>query len=217
MKVAYFAESPADQAALTILTEAILGQKTESVLQADLRQRGWPTVRTVLPAVLRQLHYHADAEGLVLIVDSNGAPPHLPAHEPPGTLERKCRLCQLRKLTEEVLGKVRPRSNQPALKVAIGLAVPAIEAWLLCGVDAHVTEAAWINGLKEKPGAMPYSKGSLKRQLYDTSHPSLALETERMKEAATRLANDLSSIEKLFPHGFGALLKNLKSWIAPSA
>jgi hypothetical protein len=35
------------------------------------------------------------------------------------------------------------------LKIAIGLAVPAIEAWLLCGVDPHITEAAWINGLKE--------------------------------------------------------------------
>ena len=41
MKVAYFAESPADQAALTILTEAILNQKTEPVLEADLRQRGF--------------------------------------------------------------------------------------------------------------------------------------------------------------------------------
>jgi len=64
---------------------------------------------------------------------------------------------------------------------------------------------------------MPYSKGSLKRQLYGTSHPSLALETEAMKVAATRLANDLSSIEKLFPHGFGGLMKNLKSWHSPAA
>jgi hypothetical protein len=215
MKVAYFAESPADQAALTILTEAILGQKTEPVLQADLRQRGWATVRSVLPAVLRQLHYHTDAEGFVLIVDSNGAPPHLPAHEPPGTPERKCRLCQLRGIVEEVVGKVTPRSGGSALKVAIGLAVPAIEAWLLCGVDAHVTEAAWINGLKEKRGSMPYSKGSLKRQLYGTSHPSLAIETEKMKVAATRLSRDLSTIERLFPYGFGALLKNLKRWQMP--
>jgi hypothetical protein len=212
MKVAYFAESPADQAALTILTEAILGKKTDPVLQADLRQRGWPTVRTVLPAVLRQLHYHTDAEGLVVIVDSNGAPPHLPAHEPPSEPEPKCRLCQLRKVADDVLGKVRARSEQPALKIAIGLAVPAIEAWLLCGVDSHITEAAWINGLKEKPGAMPYSKGGLKRQLYGTSHPSLAVETEAMKAAAMRLSKDFSTIERLFPHGFGALSKNLRSW-----
>jgi hypothetical protein len=98
------------------------------------------------------------------------------------------------------------------LKIAIGLAVPAIEAWLLCGVDSHITEAAWINGLKEKPGAMPYSKGGLKRQLYGTSHPSLAVETEAMKAAAMRLSKDFSTIERLFPHGFGALSKNLRSW-----
>ena len=212
MKVAYFAESPADQAALTLLTEAILGTKTEPLLQADLRQRGWPTVRTVLPAVLRQPHYHTDAEGLVLIVDSNGTPPHLSSHESERAADPKCRLCQLRALAEEVMRKVRPRSGQGALKIAIGLAVPAIEAWLLCGVDSHVTEAAWLNALQDRQGNMPYSKGGLKRQLYGTSHPSLTLETERMTEAATRLAQDLSSLERLFPSGFGALLKSLRAW-----
>jgi hypothetical protein len=212
MKVAYFAESPADQAALTILTEAILRRETDPVSHAGLRHRGWPTVRTVLPAVLKELHYHTDAEGFVLIVDSNGAPPHLPTHEPPNAPESQCRLCQLRRIAEEVLRKVRPRSNAPPLKIAFGLAVPAIEAWLLCGVNPHVTEAAWINGLKE--GCMPYTKRELKRQVFATSHPSLALELEMMKAEAARLAADLSAIHRLFPHGFGALLRNLKSWDA---
>jgi hypothetical protein len=58
-------------------SEAILGRQTESVIHAGLRHRGWPTVRTVLPAVLKELHYHTDADGFVLIVDSNGSPPHL--------------------------------------------------------------------------------------------------------------------------------------------
>ncbi len=213
MKVAYFAESPADQEALTILTEAILGRKTETVLHAGLRHRGWPTVRTVLPAVLKELHYHTDAEGFVLIVDSNGAPPHLPAHELPNASERQCRLCQLRRIAGEELRKVRPRTGFPPLKVALGLAVPAIEAWLLCGVDAHLTEAAWISGLNEPSlGSMPYTKSGLKQQLYGTSHPSLVLETEKMKAAATRLSADLSGLEKLFPHGFGALLNSLRTW-----
>src|SRR5713101_3182487 len=212
MKVAYFAESPADQEALTILTETILGRKTETVLHSGLRHRGWPAVRTVLPAVLKELHYHTDAEGFVLIVDSNGTPPHLPSHEPPNAPEPKCRLCQLRRIADEELRKVRPRTGSPALKVALGLAVPTIEAWLLCGVDTHVTEAAWINGLKE--GVMPYTKRSLKRALYATSHPSLSLETEKMKAAATRLSAAVSSLEKLFPHGFGALLKSLRAWEA---
>jgi hypothetical protein len=211
MKVAYLAESPADQAALTILTEAILKTKTEPIDHAGLRSRGWPTVRGVLPAVLKELHYRTDAEGFVFIVDSNGSTPHLlPDHEPPGSPDLTCRLCQLRQRAKEAMNQVRPREGRAALKIALGLAVPAIEAWLLCGINPHVTEAVWINGLKS--GAMPYSKGSLKLQLYGTSHPSLAIEMEAMKKAATRLSQDFSAIEKLFPHGFGALAKSLRSW-----
>jgi hypothetical protein len=175
MKVAYFAESPADQAALTILTEVILGRKTEPVGHAGLRSRGWNSVVSVLPVVLKELHYHTDADGLVLILDSNGAPPHLPEHESGRVVEPECRLCKLRGIAEATLAQVRPRAHQPRLKIALGLAVPTIEAWLLCGVDSHVTEAAWINGLRDDPGRMPYSKGSLKRQIYGTSHPSLAI------------------------------------------
>jgi len=212
MKVAYFAESPADQAALTILTEAILGRKTESVFHAGLRRRGWPTVRTVLPAVLKELHYHTDAEGFALAVDSDNTPPHLPAHESPGPSDPQCRLCQLRRVAREALRDVRPRTERPALKIALGLAVPTIEAWLLCGVDPHVTEAAWANGLKERPGLMPYSKGILKRQLYGSSHPSLAIEIEVMKAAAERISRNLTTLEQLFPDGFGALAKTLRAW-----
>jgi hypothetical protein len=148
----------------------------------------------------------------VLVVDSNGSPPHLPDDERPDASERQCRLCQLRRIADEVQRQVRLRTSLPPLKIALGLAVPAIEAWLLCDVDSHVTEAAWINGLKDTPGRMPYSKGSLKRQLYGTSHPSLPIETEAMKTAATRLSQNLPILERLFPNGFGALLKSLRSW-----
>jgi len=212
MKVAYFAESPADQAALTILTDAILGRKTESVIHAGLRRRGWPTVRTVLPPVLKELHYHTDAEVFVLAVDSDNSPPHLPAHESPGPSDPQCRLCQLRRIADETMQLVRRRADRPAIKIALGLAVPTIEAWLLCGVDPHVTEAAWANDLKERPIRLPYSKGDLKRQLYGSSHPSLSIETEAMKKAAERLSRDLAVIERLFPDGFGALAKALRGW-----
>jgi len=212
MKVAYFAESPADEAALTILTEAILRRKTESVIHAGLRHRGWPTVLRVLPAVLKELHYRTGAEGFVFVVDSDNSAPHLPAHEQPGPSDPECRLCQLRRGAGEALRQVRPRTDRPALKIALGLAVPAIEAWLLCGVDSHVTEAAWANGLKERPGRMPYSKGSLKRHLYGASYPPLPVMTEAMKTAAERLAQDFTTLERLFPAGFGALASALRKW-----
>ena len=102
MKIAYFGESPADQAALTILTEAILGKKTESIAHPGLRHRGWPAVKMVLPSVLKAVHYHTEAEGFVLIVDSNGTPPHALSHEPPNAPAAECRLCQLRRSADEV-------------------------------------------------------------------------------------------------------------------
>jgi hypothetical protein len=212
MKVAYYAESPADEAALAIITEGILRQQTETVSHVGYRSRGWNSVVSVLPVVLRQLHYHSDAQGLVLVLDSNGSQPHLPEHELPQARDPKCRLCKLRGIVDDVVAKLRPRTYLPPLKIAIGLAVPTIEAWLLCGEDSHVTEAAWINGLKESRSRMPYTKGDLKRRLYGTTHPSLAIETEKMKAAATRLCGNLAAIESLFPDGFGALLKSLRSW-----
>lgn len=212
MKVAYFAESSADRAALTIFTEAILGKATEDVTHAGLEHRGWPTVRTVLPSVLKEIHYHTNAEGFVLVVDSNGSPTHVPEHEPPGQPERQCRLCQLQRIAREVMAQVRPRPHLPPLKIALGLAVPTIEAWLLCKQDSHVTEAAWINGMKDQRGRMPYTKGELKKQLYGTSHPSLAIETEAMMAAAERLSKNLQLLENLFPNGFGPFIRDLRKW-----
>lgn len=210
MKVAYFAESSADQTALTILTEAILGKATEPVTHAGLRHRGWPAVRTALPAVLKQLHYHTDAEGFVFIVDSNGAQPHLPSHEPPNAPEPKCRLCELRRIAGQALQQAQPRPHQAPLKIALGLAVPAIEAWLLCGPNSRANEATWINALRE--GREPSTRAELKNDLYGTSRPSLDDETRAMKAAATRLAGDLDHLERQFPHGFGALSAALRLW-----
>jgi len=208
MKVAYFAESPADEAALTILTEAILGRATTPVLHAGLRHRGWPAVKSAMRSVLMELHYHTDAEGFVFIVDSNGSPPHFPAHDK--APEPTCRLCQLRRIALEVQHQVRPRPHQPALKIALGVAVPAIEAWLLCGVKPSASEAAWINGQRE--GRKPFTSEDLKIELYGTARPSITDETVAMKNAATRLVNDLQPLETSFPQGFGVLRKDLATW-----
>ena len=215
MKVACFSESPADDAALHILAGAILGRPTEPFSHDRLRIReggGWQFVINVLPSVLKELHLHTDADGLVLILDSDGSPPHLPSHDAPGGSDARCRLCQLRGIAHQVLAKVSPRPHLPPLKIAFGLAVPSIEAWLLCGVNPHVTEAAWINGLRESPPRKPYSTQDLKRELYNTAHPHLTLATEKMKEAATRLSENLSLLEQLFPHGYRALADSLRSW-----
>ncbi|MGD0614651.1 MAG: hypothetical protein ABSA69_04310 [Verrucomicrobiota bacterium] len=211
MKVAILSESPADDAAIRILVDAVLGVKTEAVSHTGLRARGWPSVRSVFPAVLKQLHYHTDADGLVLVVDSNGSSIPQASHEQPGGENRACRLCQLRGVREEVLSRITPRATVPALKTAIGIAVPTIEAWLLCDVDPHVSEAS--QRVELESGHYPQMKSQLKARLYGTARPSLSDETTKMTAAALRLTPNLSSLHAAFPSGFGALASDLCKWL----
>ncbi|MEO6994654.1 MAG: hypothetical protein ABI273_13665, partial [Lacunisphaera sp.] len=52
MKLAVLSESPADEAALLVLVEGVLGSPFTTV-GSSLRARGWPSVEQVLPAILR--------------------------------------------------------------------------------------------------------------------------------------------------------------------
>ena len=95
-------------------------------------------------------------------------------------------------------------------KVAVGIAVPAVEAWYRCGLDPHVTEAAWIASLPSGP--FPYTTRSLKEDVYGTSRLSLELETRCATKEARRLAQNLQLLEQCFPTGFGALTRDVRSW-----
>ena len=210
MKVAYFAQSPGEKAAFIILTEAVLKLQTEPFEHSGLRERGWSAVSAALPALLKDLHENTDADGVVLVMDSDGDAPHLTKHELPKAAEPKCRLCELRRITRETQAQLGPRPGRPPLKIALGLAAPALEAWLLCGVDPQVTETAWINGFNQ--AQIPYTRESLRQKLYGASEPTAEVETEVMKAAATRLVQNFPLFEKLFPHGFGTLQRNLRNW-----
>lgn len=158
MKVAVLSESPADQAAVRVLVEELLGKPTVPP-PFPLQAPGWPAVRNLLPTVIKQPHYHSDTEGLVVVVDSDSSPMHRNEHEDPGGECAKCRLCELRRAVSDTIALLRAVPKRPPLKVAVGLAVPSIEAWYRCGVDPHVTEAAWILAVQEK--SFPYTKASL--------------------------------------------------------
>jgi hypothetical protein len=100
------------------------------------------------------------------------------------------------------------------LKIAFGLAVPAMEAWYRCGLDSRVNERAWIDGLGGS--GCHYATNSLKRAVYGTERPSLEMETARAVEEATRLTQDLARLEADFPRGFGLLAREARAWrIAP--
>lgn len=206
MIIATLSESPADEAAVSILTVALLQSEVTIVSGPELTTRGWPSVRAVLPAVLKHLHYHTDAEALIVVVDSN----HSPLHEPTEDPASPCRLCDIRQIAARTLQQVRPVQNRNPLKFAAGLAVPAVEAWYLSGLDPHVSEAEWSRGLREK--RFPYTKLQLKEKVYGTDRPDLKLETRRAIEEAKRLAQDLASLRTFFPLGFGGLASDIEGW-----
>lgn len=211
MKVAVLSESSADEAAVRLLVEAVLGLQTTSIEPLTLRSRGWPAVRDVLPAVIRHLHFHTDVEGLVVVADSDRSAIHTAQHDMVEEGQPGCRVCELRNVHLLTRRRMAERVGRAPLKVAIGVAVPAVEGWYARGVVPHVNEAAWSRALQS--GQFPYTNASLKKTVYGTERPSISLETARAVEAANRLANDIDGLEADFPGGFGALATDLRRWL----
>jgi hypothetical protein len=209
MKVVVLSESSADEAAIRILVNGILGRETEDVPSLPLRSRGWPYVHRVLPTVIKFLHYRTDAEALVVVADSDDSPVHQRSQDQAGGEEPGCRLCQLRNVFNET--KLNPVAGRATLKSAVGLAVPSIEAWYLCGVDPHVSEATWARKLQQSE-RITYARNTLKKSIYGTERPTIDIMTRHAIAAATRLACDLSEIERLFPGGFGSFVSDVRNW-----
>ena len=216
MKVAILSESAADEAALRILTDAILGLRTEpvSLIRFELR-RGWSNVVSSLPIVLKHVYYQTDGDGLVIVGDSNSSRLHVVEHNGAAGGGERCRLSQLRRVVRDTRRGLREVPGRQPFRVAVGLAYPAIEAWYLCGRDPHATEVAWARDLDGGARA-PQRIRELKQAVYGTDRPSLALETRIATECAQRLAGDLALLETHFPAGFGALSRDLRSWLTPA-
>ena len=119
MKVALLSESPADEAALRLLVETVLAESI-APMQPGLRARGWPNVAQVLPAILRHLHFNTDADGLVVVVDSDDSVVHTAEHEAPGYYHPQCRLCQLRGIFHRTQKKFPPLRGRDRILRAEG-------------------------------------------------------------------------------------------------
>ena len=203
MRVAILSESSADEAALRLLVDAMLGISTvipDGV--APLRSRGWPAVRNVLPIIAKQLHHSGLADGLVFVADSN----HATVIED----DSRNRLRDLLQMVASLRKELKPSAGRAPLKIAVGVASPAIEAWLLCDGRPEISEASWEKGLVDK--REPYSKLGLKQLLYGVNKPNLMLETERMIQAANEMAGKIALLETRFPNGFVSLAKELRTW-----
>ncbi len=209
MKIEFFSESPADQAAMAVFTEGILGQPPERI-DRGLEGRGVTGVLKALDGVFRGVYFNTDAEGLVVVVDSDDTELHDANHDKPGGGGENCRLCEVRKIIAKARKNLKARPSGSQLKVAIGLAVPAIEAWYLVGKNHQIGEAAWRAGLAA--GRPPCDRRQLKMEVYDTDRPSLEHETECAVKEAQRIIGDIEAIEKAFPAGFGSMASEIRSW-----
>lgn len=212
MKIALLSESPADEAALRVLVEYVLREPFIQVAPA-LRARGWPSVEQVLPSVLRHLHFNTDADGLVVVVDSDDSVVHTAEHEAPGYFHPGCRICRLRGVFRRTIKNLPRAHGRDRVLRAVGLCVPAIEAWLLCGRDTSITEAAWVEG--QATGRPPYTRRELKWRVYGTERPTLPHEMKRAVQEVSRHRGDLRRLENDFPQGFGSLARDLRSWHRP--
>jgi hypothetical protein len=211
MKIGFYCESPADQAALAIFTEGILGAPPEPI-NMDLAGHGVTALLNALDGVFRGVHYHSDAEALVVVIDADDTELHELGHDKPGGSEARCRLCQARKIIARARNQVKGRPGRAPVKVAIGLAVPAIEAWYLVGKNHQVGEAA--SRQAGAPGHLPFSRLQLKMMVYGTEHPSLELESACAVTEARRLISSIKAIEGAFPAGFGLMAQEIRSWNA---
>mgnify|MGYP001207966672 CR=1 FL=1 len=208
LRVALLGESLVDESAMSIFVEAALGRPFERV-QPNLRARGWPSVLQILPAIARHLHFNTDADGLVVLVDADDSEPHTAAHEAPGYFHPRCRLCQLRATFRRATKNLPPARGRPRVLRAAGLAVPAAEAWYLCGLDERVGEAAWIAG--REAGRPPYTRRELKLRVYGTERPTLPQAVAHATAAARRHARDSRRLENDFP-GFAVMMADIRGW-----
>jgi hypothetical protein len=209
MKVAILSESPADELAVRVLVEATLRAPVQLV-QGGLRARGWPNVAQLLPAILRHLHFNTDADSLVVVVDADDSVVHTAAHDAPDYYHPACRMCQLRGIFRRTVKKLPPAHGRARVLRGVGIAVPAIEAWYLCGRDDAVTESAWMEG--QRKGVPPYTRRQLKARVYGTERPSLRLEIDCALAEVRRHRGDLRRLEFDFPIGFGSLADDIRSW-----
>lgn len=207
MKIALLSESPADETALRVLVTGVL-RAAPRFVSPGFRARGWPNVAQVMPAVIRHLHFNTDTDALVVVVDADDSVVHLAEHDRPGYFHPHCRMCQLRAVHRQTTKKLPPAHGRDRVLRAIGVAVPAIEAWYLCGREPAVSEAAWIAGITE--GRAPYTRPELKQRVYGTDRPSLPHEIDCALREVERHRHDTRRLEHEFP-GFAALAADLRA------
>jgi len=139
-------------------------------------------------------------------VDADESVLHEPAHEKSRGGFAGCRLCELRCVVRETT--LNPRPERPPFDVAIGVAAPSLEAWLLHGRMPEASEEHWKRRAT-RSGSRVYIQ-DLKRKKYGTTTPSVPAQIERGVPNATSVARDLDGLAEAFPAGFRPLLATIR-------
>jgi hypothetical protein len=211
MRVGILAESPYDALSIRMLADAILGFQTQEPSGYPLAARSWPRLLNDAAAAFVALYYGSDAEGLIVVADTDHSPVHRMAPQAPQPCTPGCRLCDLRQSLAEQAAKLTPVPGRAVLKTAVGVAVPEIHAWYRSNHAAGVNETAWINGLHGR--SLPYTIEGLKRDVYGSTRPSPVVVEPTVRREATQLAQDVERLEQAFPSGFGSLARDLRGWL----
>ncbi len=93
MKIGYYCEAPADQAAMAVFVEGILGVAPEPIC-LEVEARGLPGFFRALDIVVRGVHFNSDADGLVIVVDSDRSEIHALNHDVQANADT-CRYCRV--------------------------------------------------------------------------------------------------------------------------
>lgn len=206
LRLAVVAESRLDEAVARAIVAHVRGEAPALV---ELRERppGVSALLRRLPAILRQAYLHTDANAVVVLADGDLTDPHSPVHE--GQPDPGCRWCALHAAADTTLARFPPLAGRSPLRVAIGVAVPAVEAWLLAGRGVVRSEAEWIVARHE--GRFQSVRESLKRQAYGGAVVTTGAAIAR---ALPLLDVALSSgvLVSAFPGGYGPLEAAIRAW-----
>lgn len=201
MKVAILGESSIDEAICQHLLETQLGRAIEPV-DIRIRSRGWSSIFKTLRTHLLHLEHQTDADGLAVLLDSDFTPIHDATHavQP----HAKCRVCQAWQIVSLARGEL---NRSARVKVAIGLAAPSIEAWLLVG-ESDVGETPWRQMLRDDMDRAQSYRDTLKARCFG----SRRMIDERAIQLSHAMAADLATLERQFPDGFRTFATDLRSW-----
>jgi hypothetical protein len=201
MKISILAESSNDAVVMVELASEILGESVELV-EHSFQMNGWNKLPSILSAVIKKIHFHSDADGLIIQADSN--------HSSllPGSANNRYE--ELSELVGKTVAGLSVPYGKPRIKVAVAIAAPALEAWLLFHRHAEISEAAWEAGLKQSQD--PYSKASLKQWLYGVQRPSHDVMKSQRLAAARAVRDRIHELRTRFPNGFGKFFDELRCW-----